>query len=291
VKYCQPGTSCFVIQNRTSARDKIVCIRSRLFFCLLAYITFCVGALAQQTPLLVKESGVKIFDRPSQISDGWDDPDPYFREASYLRLYHVGEAAWFETGRRFGHASSSGELDPKDYLFPWPPPTPTCAYDIEASVLSGYGWKKMGDVNKTLTTQVLAERGDRAFYRVPHGFAIISRLETFQTSDPRYLTRLFGGAVERKRMFVHIVTNDVHHTQRIPMTESLAIDWLSHGMPSLEHDVAEQEYTKDHHIQALVYEFEQREYDKSPVFRHQSIFDRCVETHIIKTKLMAFAKN
>ncbi|MFY9624994.1 MAG: hypothetical protein WAJ91_11475 [Rhodoplanes sp.] len=175
----------------------------------------------------------------------------------------------------------SGDVPLKD-LFPWPPPTPSTRRAFSPDVNPDSAPAKIvGDVASRLERILLnADYDSFGYYRVPGGFALVTRIESLDgaTGEPlagaaRWGTRAtYAGlslssifAITRSagyyRVFVFLLTNDPPMTQQTDPGKTLKIAeaWATEGRPSLPADVKSLPVGPNHILVVMVYEFEKFE--------------------------------
>jgi hypothetical protein len=166
--------------------------------------------------------------------------------------------------------------------FPWPPLKASARVDIPSRVLRKKGGDKavLAHVDSRITAAL--ERcgyGERSYYAVPGGFALVTRLEQFTFPDgtskeppdrwaievnrptkfslTAILRALFTADPGFYRIIVFLVTPHSYIRTDISVNRKEAMHWLDSGMNKLPNSIAEQIYTKAHTCSALIYEFEQ----------------------------------
>ena len=167
-------------------------------------------------------------------------------------------------------------------LFPWPPPRPSTRRSFSPDVIPGSAAAKtVGEVASRLE-RVLREGEFESFgyYRVPGGFALVTRIENLDgaTGAPlegraRWATRqVYAGlsfssifAITRSagyyRVFVFLLTDDPPMTQPIDPAQAFTIAqaWATEGRPSLPAEIKALPVGADHVLVVMVYEFEKVE--------------------------------
>jgi hypothetical protein len=114
----------------------------------------------------------------------------------------------------------------------------------------------------------------KAWFQVPHGFALVSRLERIDeqgkpfpgddrwATEPvrkiaclrRYLQGLFSAPAGRFRLIVFVVTSEPF-SPRGTVERGEAMEWLKTGDDLLDPATASQPFTPQHKVYALIYEF------------------------------------
>lgn len=161
--------------------------------------------------------------------------------------------------------------------FPWPPPR----YSAFATITRE--WVAAGTQPTLASGAARLERafdaagyGERSYYWVPGGFALVSRLEQIRpdatplapparwavdTPAVRagfidHIRALFNAPPGFYRVIVFVVTDqDFAAGEREP-TSREARTWISSGALRLPASVGAQPYTAEHYTTALIYEFE-----------------------------------
>jgi hypothetical protein len=178
-------------------------------------------------------------------------------------------------------AGGGSPRDPKDAIpqFPWPPPTASARVTIPAGMIRrGGALGALRDVDTRLSA-ALDARGyvERSYFAVPHGFAIVTRLEQIDnTGKPRtpparwnasaggltdfslsaYLRALFTAEQGRYRVIVFTITGAPFTEGDQHVTSEEALEWLRRGLDKLPPSLADLPYTNDVTVTALIYEFE-----------------------------------
>ncbi len=163
--------------------------------------------------------------------------------------------------------------------FPWPPPR----YSAFATIVRD--WVAPGP-DPTLASAArrlesafdTAGYGERSYYWIPGGFALVSRIEQIRADatpiDPParwavetarvragfidHIRALFNAPPGFYRVIVFAVTDqDFAAAERAP-TSSEARTWASAGSLRLPPDIGARPYTEQHYASALIYEFERR---------------------------------
>lgn len=190
--------------------------------------------------------------------------------------------------------------------FPWPPPKPSASVDL-TDALRDPRVSRLGDLEKALRRALeKCGYGDRKYYAVPRGFALVTRLEKIHPDGapmaeperwdldheaPRifslasYLKALFQANAGHFRLMVFVVTPEPLVASGPPMNRALAEQWLTEGgLPALPSVLAQLPHTPEVRCTALVYEF-QRPAEGEP-------FGICIpgqlpgHTHLTKSGLL-----
>src|SRR5581483_2158059 len=147
--------------------------------------------------------------------------------------------------------------------------------------------------------------GEISYYWVPNGFALVSQLEQFNDDgSPKdaparwaihvdrsarkfslsdYLKALFTAEKGHFRLIVFVVTDQPFISDPVEVESDDALKWLHGGMNKLPPEVAEQEFSAQHDVIALVYEFEQATADHEPALKLPSTLEG--KTHLVKARL------
>lgn len=159
--------------------------------------------------------------------------------------------------------------------FPWPPPRASATSDIPRRLLEDA--KSLGDVDgKLLEGLNQAGYGERSYYWVPGGFALATRIERMDDDgaphrsdrwnlNPSlkknfdlfvFLKALVSAPVGRYRVFVFTVTSQPYTFDSTEPSYETAIRWAGGGASALTSEIAQEPFTKEHSVKALIYEFE-----------------------------------
>ena len=175
----------------------------------------------------------------------------------------------------------SGDVPLKD-LFPWPPPTPSAQRTLSPDVNpDSPPAETVGEVARRLERILREARFDSfGYYRVPGGFALVTRIENLDgtTGEPfagaaRWASqKVYAGlsfssifAITRSagyyRVFVFLLTDDPKEPQPIDpeKTFEIARTWANEGSPSLPAEVKALPVGPNHILVVMVYEFEKFE--------------------------------
>jgi hypothetical protein len=185
-------------------------------------------------------------------------------------------------------AAPVGAEAPAPQLFPWPPPSPTARVAIDLSKVSpSAGGRTFGDIDGFLGAALSgAGYRDRAWYSVPGGFALVTRLEQVgDDGSPRpgdarwstvprfgsfslrdYLRALLQATPGHFRVIAFVVTDQDFDSTPKPMTEELASEWAESGAPRLPASIAARPAGDRVFSVALIYEFARHRYDEQAEF-------------------------
>lgn len=161
--------------------------------------------------------------------------------------------------------------------FPWPPPRYSAFSRIGREWVAPAASATLGSVARRLETAFdAAGYGERSYYRVPGGFALVSRIEQIRPDatsvDPParwavesptvhagfidHIRALFNAPPGFYRVIVFMVTDqDFAASDRTP-TSSEARSWTLSGSLRLPESIGALPYTDRHDATALIYEFE-----------------------------------
>jgi hypothetical protein len=137
---------------------------------------------------------------------------------------------------------------------------------------------RLGDVETALSRALeTAGHSERAYYGIPGGFALVTRLEQtdaqgypmsgaerWALQPPRlrsfslggYLSALFRARPGYFRVLVFAVTSAPFSHEGPPPGRAEALEWLNKGADRLPRSLVERPFTVAHAVTALVYEFE-----------------------------------
>jgi hypothetical protein len=175
--------------------------------------------------------------------------------------------------------------------FPWPPPEASASAKIPSEFLVEDSASLKDVATRIEKAFNQAGYGEKSFYRVPDGFAMISRMEQFypdgtpkelpdrwaaKVKPPRnfslksYLEALFTPQEGHYRIIVFIVTSQPFGQTPQAVTPDEANAWLAKGSQVLPATYGELPYTDNHYCIALIYEFEQATRDHEVIFKEMS---------------------
>jgi hypothetical protein len=163
--------------------------------------------------------------------------------------------------------------------FPWPPPR----FSAQSAIAND--WVARGP-NATLSSVArrlelafdAAGYAERSYYRIPGGFALVSRIEQIRpdatpvqsparwavgTRTPGagfldYIRTLFNAPPGYYRVIAFIVTDQEFAASRQPATPDEARQWATGGYLRLPEPLGVRPYGEGHYTTALIYEFERR---------------------------------
>jgi len=177
--------------------------------------------------------------------------------------------------------------------FPWPPPKSSAMSLVAAGRLRAHRQlHTLADVAKTLEEAMdSCGYAERSYYRVPRGFALVSRIEQIKTDgtpkegadrwslkvtpskvfDLASLFRaIFTANAGHYRIVVFVVTSKSFSESESTVEREDAVRWLHHGMQSLPLSIGNLPFTSRHTCTALIYEFEQATPNHTPEFMDPS---------------------
>jgi hypothetical protein len=199
------------------------------------------------------------------------------------------------------------ETAPALPVFPWPPPRASSWITLPSELLHRPGrHDSLKDVGNRLERAFRqAGYGELSYYRVPKGFALVTRLEQFQTDGspldgpsrwsvsvmaPRvfslesYLKALFSANPGHFRIVVFIVTSEpVTMDDTTEVARDIALKWVSEGANKLLKDYEKIPFDDDVDCTALIYEFEQATRDERALLKAPGL---PALTHLEKANLI-----
>ncbi len=175
--------------------------------------------------------------------------------------------------------------DPNEQIpqFPWPPPEASTSAILPNEFFHESSGKivLLRYVDTCLSDALgNADYGDKCYYAVPDGFALVTRLEQINddgTSKPEpdrwasemgplrnfslsaYLKALFTNKPGLFRIIVFIVTPHPFSQSEAKVSRDEAIEWLHQGLNKLPKSIGKLEYTEEYTCTALIYEFEKKQ--------------------------------
>jgi len=163
--------------------------------------------------------------------------------------------------------------------FPWPPPRYSAFATIVREWVAGGPQPTLGSAAQRLEAAFdTAGYGERSYYSIPGGFALVSRIEqirpdassvdaparwaveaaTVRAGFIDHIRALFNAPPGFYRVIVFAVTDqDFAAAGRAP-TSAEARAWITSGSLRLPPDVGSRPYSAQHYTSALIYEFERR---------------------------------
>jgi hypothetical protein len=172
--------------------------------------------------------------------------------------------------------------------FPWPPPRYSAFSAIAREWVAPNAQATLMSVARRLESAFdAAGYGERSYYRIPDGFALVSRIEqirrdatpfespsrwqaqsatiTVREGFIDHIRALFNAPPGFYRVIVFVVTDqDFAAAEREP-TSSEASNWVSSGSMRLPETVGSLPYSSRHYTTALIYEFERRAFEQAHV--------------------------
>jgi hypothetical protein len=163
--------------------------------------------------------------------------------------------------------------------FPWPPPRYSAFATIVREWVADASSPTLGSVARRLESAFeRAGYGERSYYSVPGGFALVSRIEQIRADatpvepparwaidSPQvrasfidHIRALFNAPPGFYRVIVFAVTDQDFAADPRPPSSAEARGWASSGSLRLSAPLANLPYTQNHYTTALIYEFERR---------------------------------
>lgn len=181
--------------------------------------------------------------------------------------------------------------------FPFPPPAASAQEVLPKSFFQKC--KTLGDIDQKLSS-VLSQQGyEKAYFKVPNGFAIVSRLEQIQNDaspmqDPNrwadqippissfseYMSALFYPRLGHFRIVVFIITDVPFSQTAQTASKEEAKTWLREGQNIFPTTAAKLPINPNFYCAALIYEYQFSENQKSKMVNRFS-----AKTHLEKAKL------
>ena len=189
--------------------------------------------------------------------------------------------------------------------FPWPPPLASAVATVPRSLIENAGsTTRLADVAARLEGAFYqAGYGEMSWYRVPEGFAIISRLEQLNSDgtplqgDDRFsaelarprglkalVTDLFFAREGHYRVIAFVVTPVPIQQSPQRLSRSRAAGLISSGADRLPKDTGSQLFTENHRCTAIIYEFVQRTADHHAEFVSPGTLDGA--THLRRSGIL-----
>ncbi|MEY4902254.1 MAG: hypothetical protein RLZZ292_69 [Bacteroidota bacterium] len=181
--------------------------------------------------------------------------------------------------------------------FPFPPPNASGQTVLPNSFFKNC--KKLGDIDQKLNTVLLQQGYERSYFKVPGGFAIVSRLEQINddasskqepnrwsdqvppvASFSEFVGALFFPRVGFFRIVVFMVTDVPFNQKQEAVSKNEATAWLADGKNVLPEGAAILPLNPNFNCTALIYEYQFSENQKSSLSKRFS-----VQTHLEKARL------
>lgn len=166
-----------------------------------------------------------------------------------------------------------------DEGFPWPPMLPSSMMVMERALVTGRTKPQLslGQVDQRFSTALTkAGYGEKSYYEVPGGFALVTRLERIYpdgspATDDRfpssgagvsgmglwqYVRALFSAPLGRYRVIVFVVTDATFQPSMKTLNSAEAAKLLQRGFNRLPRDLGAKSFGAAHDCTILVYEFE-----------------------------------
>ncbi len=191
--------------------------------------------------------------------------------------------------------------------FPWPPPRASARAEIPSKILRNLNAPTyLRDVSEKLK-EVLDETGygERSWYSVPEGFALVTQLEQFNPDGTPidgpdrwaekirptqilnfndYIKALFTAKPGRYRVIAFVITDQPVTPSDKSLTRDEAKVMVSAGAGGLPPAIGDREFSNNHNCTALVYEFEQTAENYPVIFKLPSQLTG--RTHLEKSKIL-----
>ncbi len=200
-------------------------------------------------------------------------------------------------------------------LFSWPPPKPSSFSTIRRDyfVLAKQA-TQLADVEKSLRASLdSAGYYDVSYYGIdsqPNAFVMATRLEkindnatpvddetrwvmqlekesSFSLSD--YFSALFYAKPGKYRIILFIVSAETIHFTSEKVSAQKAKAWVSDGNPSLAPEIKSLEFSENHQVTALIYEFEKGAIDSDETDSNNTYLklpgQHQTRTHLVKSGL------
>jgi hypothetical protein len=205
-------------------------------------------------------------------------PGSYFQSGQLEQRKQAIEAGWRRAENFISLNSSGFETDPdRDAFllarFDFPP----CCSSLPLSRQYFSQASRLGDVAGKLE-MALKSRGYyyRKFMSVPNGFALVTQMEQYRSDftcwpDEKrwstvpvhesfkgfvnYISRLVYGEKALYRVFVFVVTNRGYGIDGAKVTKDEAAKWFNRARSCLPASIADDPFSSDYYVDALVYEF------------------------------------
>jgi hypothetical protein len=163
--------------------------------------------------------------------------------------------------------------------FPWPPPRYSAFVTIVREWVADGSSTTLGSAARRLESAFdRAGYGERSYYWLPGGFALVSRIEQIRgdatpiepparwaidspqvrASFVDHIRALFNAPPGFYRVIVFAVTDQDFAAGPRPPSSAEARAWASSGSLRLPATFGNRPYTQDHYTTALIYEFERR---------------------------------
>ncbi len=172
--------------------------------------------------------------------------------------------------------------------FPWFPPPPSAKITMSDEGEYFKNCNTFGDVCNKLNKALNENNYERAYFYVPNGFAIVTKLEVInedgssRTEPDRwdvsitslrktislgdYIRALFWGKIGYYRTIVFIVTDQPIKYSKKLISDIEMNELIKEGQDWLDDDYKLLPFTKKHKVNALIYEFQIKEDEATPSF-------------------------
>jgi len=193
--------------------------------------------------------------------------------------------------------------------FQLPPPQPSATYIIPFNFSKKHS--KLSDIDKILVNALTKASYARwSYYSVPQGFAIATQLEQIdkfgnpfpednrwnnkninkqtRLSISTYIKALFNSTPGYYRCIIFIVTPDYFSFTPESVIKNEAYHWIDKGLNKLPNKLGNKDFTTNHTITAVVYEFKKLENSN---YANTIIPSRHTgKTHLEKAKILSNLK-
>jgi len=235
-------------------------------------------------------------ERTASVEQGWRRPD--------ARAADAPKGPSEPSPALSAPPPSFGEDLPR---FEWPAPRPSARVEVPRQLLAAGASLRLADVAERLEEALRhAGYGDRSYYAVPAGFALVSELEQIdENGSPKageqrwsvkasarpafsladYLRALFTSARGRFRIIVFAVTSEPIRHEPAGADFEVAKDWLLSGNSKLPSSIGILSYTSSHSCTALIYEFERSEAASETVLTSPSAVSG--QIHLVRAGIWA----
>lgn len=240
--------------------------RAALLLCLVMLLFSLLGCSAREEP---------VMTAPPPVPEGQEEvaaamPDDPPEEVAAAPEPEMGAEPPPDDG-----AAPAASLP----NFPWPPPRYSAFSTIANAWVAQGAAPVLGEVARRLEQAFdSAGYGERTYYRIPGGFALVSRIEHIRADaspmpDPErwvvdtprvragfidHIRALFNAPPGFYRVIVFVVTDQDFVAAEQAPTATEAREWLTGGGLRLPAGIALQPYGARHYTTALIYEFERR---------------------------------
>jgi hypothetical protein len=215
-------------------------------------------------------------------------PLSFDERAEYLGSVAYGAGGFAESVTAGPEGQAPYEAATDIPRFPWPPPRPTTRATIDHALFGGADATFGGAARQLAAALNRALYSQPAYYAVPDGFAMVTRLEQIEADGtpmpeserwnvnlpPRkqfnlnnFVNALFGAPEGNYRVIVFVVSDHPFATGTGPVTSQEANAWLSGGLDRLPTSIGARKFGDDTGCVALIYQFVKNFNDPSKVSR------------------------